>query len=142
MADTSNFGWTKIAEYDESWFGEIDQLFDDIDADLAIMTCKKITVTFSATPAFNADQGNSFELGALTGNVTSWSITNGKDGQEIAIRWTQDGTGSRTVGGAASSIKLAGGAWTMTSTADKSDILTFRKYGSNWYEVSRSQNMG
>lgn len=53
------------------------------------------TVTFSATPTFNADNGNLFKL-TLTGNVTSSTLSNAVIGQPLAFEVCQDGTGSRT----------------------------------------------
>lgn len=34
---------------------------------------------------------------SLTGNVTSWTLTGGKAGQYVPIRFVQDATGNRTV---------------------------------------------
>jgi hypothetical protein len=56
-----------------------------------------VSVAFSATPTFNAQQSNVFYFGTLTGNVTSMTISNPSDGQTIQIRFVQDATGSRTV---------------------------------------------
>lgn len=56
-----------------------------------------VSVAFSATPTFNAQQSNVFYFGTLTGNVTSMTISNPTDGQTIQIRFVQDATGGRTV---------------------------------------------
>jgi hypothetical protein len=53
------------------------------------------TVTFSATPTFNAALGNVFQI-TLTGNVTSSTLSNPKSGQLIVFKVCQDATGSRT----------------------------------------------
>jgi hypothetical protein len=52
---------------------------------------------FTATPTFDANLSNVFEFsGAMTGNVTSCTISNAKAGQTICIRVKQDATGNRT----------------------------------------------
>lgn len=56
-----------------------------------------VDVAFSATPTFNTSLSNVFHLGALTGNVTSMTISNAAAGQAMNIRFVQDGTGGRTV---------------------------------------------
>lgn len=53
------------------------------------------TVTFSATPAFNAALGSTFII-TLTGNVTSSTITGFSSGQTIIFIIKQDSTGGRT----------------------------------------------
>lgn len=75
---------------------------------------------FSATPTFNANLSNIFELGALTANVTSCTITNPSNGQTISIRVIQDGTGSRTFAAPAGS-KIVGA---IGATAGAASILT------------------
>jgi hypothetical protein len=52
-------------------------------------------VTFSATPTFDASQGNTFTL-TLTGNVTSSTLSNVTTGQVISFELCQDATGGRT----------------------------------------------
>jgi len=53
------------------------------------------SVSFSATPAFDAGAANAFTL-TLTGNVTSSSLTNAKSGQLFAFRICQDSAGSHS----------------------------------------------
>jgi hypothetical protein len=53
------------------------------------------TVSFSATPTFNAALGNVFQI-TLTNNVTSSTLSNPKSGEVIVFKICQDGTGSRT----------------------------------------------
>lgn len=53
------------------------------------------TVTFSATPTFDANKANAFKL-TLTGNVTSSTLINADAGQELIFDICQDGTGGRT----------------------------------------------
>jgi len=52
-------------------------------------------VTFSATPTFNARDGNTQKI-TLTGNVTSSTLSNATMGEQIHFLICQDGTGSRT----------------------------------------------
>ena len=99
----------------------------------------QVAVTFSATPAFDASLGNSFKL-TLTGNVTSSTISNAQTGQFITLLLCQDGTGSRTIAWP-SNFKLAGGAFTLTTGANKCDSVTALYDGSNWYETTRAQNL-
>lgn len=53
------------------------------------------TVSYSATPTFNAALGNS-QVITLTGNVTSSTLSNAVAGQTIAFKIIQDGTGGRS----------------------------------------------
>jgi hypothetical protein len=55
----------------------------------------QVTVTFSATPAFDASKANMFSL-TLTGNVTSSTLSNAFVGQQLGLEICQDATGSRT----------------------------------------------
>lgn len=54
-----------------------------------------VTVAFSATPVFDASQGNAFEI-VLTGNVTSSTLVNVSPGQRLLFIVKQDGTGGHT----------------------------------------------
>lgn len=54
-----------------------------------------VTVTFSATPTFDASKANLFKI-TLTGNVTSSTLSNARTGQELYFEICQDGTGGRT----------------------------------------------
>lgn len=53
-----------------------------------------VSVTFSATPVFDASQGNIFEI-VLTGNVTSSTLVNLTAGQRLIFIVKQDATGGR-----------------------------------------------
>ena len=52
-------------------------------------------VPFSATPSFDAGHANAFKI-TLTGNVTSSTLVNGKNGQSLDFEVCQDATGGRT----------------------------------------------
>ena len=89
-----------------------------------------ISVGFSATPTIDASLGNVFEVGVLTGNITTLSITNPHAGQSIMIRYKQDGTGGRTVA-TPSGAKITGG---VTSTANTACllVLTYSSADTRW----------
>ena len=52
--------------------------------------------THSATPTFDCAVSNVFEPAAMTGNVTSITLSNPVAGQTVQIRFQQDATGGRT----------------------------------------------
>jgi hypothetical protein len=74
-------------------------------------------------------------VGALTGNITSLTIQNALEGQFITIRFTQDGTGGRTITtgnmGATNAPSIQG---TPTTTAGKSSYLniTYNATAARW----------
>ena len=51
-----------------------------------------VSVAFSATPVFDASQGNTFEI-VLTGDVTSSTLINAVPGMRLLFIVKQDGTG-------------------------------------------------
>jgi hypothetical protein len=53
------------------------------------------TVTFSATPTFDASTNSMFKL-TLTGNVTSSTLSNAVAGEQLSFEICQDATGGRT----------------------------------------------
>jgi hypothetical protein len=55
----------------------------------------QVTVTFSATPTFDASKANLFKI-TLTGNVTSSTLSNALVGQQLGFEICQDATGGRT----------------------------------------------
>jgi hypothetical protein len=78
----------------------------------------------------------------LTENVTSIVAPTSADGKQIRLAFKQHASSAFTVAPGAS-FKLAGGAYTMTATNSKIDILTFNYISAftGWFEVSRTQNM-
>lgn len=80
----------------------------------------------------------------LVGNLTSLTFQNAPTRQGIyQVEFVQDATGGRTLSGAATSIRWAGGAApTLSTTGGRRDIFRFRHNGANFYEVSRSMNVG
>jgi hypothetical protein len=72
------------------------------------------TVTYSATPAFSTKTRSS--IVTLTGNVSSFTLGAGMDGQEKTLIFCQDATGSRTVTGVPANVR---GFFTIGSTLSK-----------------------
>lgn len=103
-------------------------------------TSQPQSVSVSGSVTIDASAG-SVILATLTGNVTSWVITNSASGQLVEVHFIQDATGSRTITGANASIKLAGGALTLTTTATKRDVVILRNISGGLYEVGRSMNI-
>jgi hypothetical protein len=98
-------------------------------------------LTDGATVNTNAVNGNIFTL-TLGGNRTLANPTNPANGQKILYRIRQDATGSRTVSWG-SAFRFSGGtAPTLTTTANKTDYLTFMYNGadSKWDLISMQLN--
>lgn len=53
--------------------------------------------SFSSTLTINTRDGDYFEVGTLTGNVTTFNLNDGYSGKRVRIRFQQDATGGRTV---------------------------------------------
>jgi hypothetical protein len=101
------------------------------------------TVSFSATPNFNCTTGGEHKRIVLTGNVTSWTMTNGLPSQNCTISWIQDGGGSHTTASPGANILLSGGSITITATASKRSCITLRwdVTSTKWVEIARSLNL-
>lgn len=84
----------------------------------------------SATPTFDCASSNVFEPAALTGNVTSITLSNAVAGQTVQIRFEQDATGGRTVA-VPSGAKVDG---SINAGANRVSwlILTYSARGSRW----------
>lgn len=90
------------------------------------------TVTFSATPVFNMNLGD--QTITLTGNVTSFTVTNVVAGQKVNIQICQDGTGSRTISGIPGNVK---GFFTIGGTLSTCSVQSFESFdGTNLYATS------
>lgn len=100
------------------------------------------TVSWAASVTFTLAAG-SFHRITLTDSISAWSIAAGAPGERVRIEFIQDGSGTRTLAGAGSTIKLAGGALTLSTGAGKRDLLTFSwdNADSLWLETSRALNM-
>jgi hypothetical protein len=101
--------------------------------------------TSSQSGAVSIDlSANCAHIVTLTGNATGLTFANpASSGSQIELHLVQDATGSRTLAGPNASIKWAGGvAPTLSTTANRRDIFTFRNVGgSTFYETSRSMNV-
>jgi len=84
----------------------------------------------SATPTFDCATSNVFEPAALTGNVTSITLSNAVAGQTVQIRFQQDATGGRTVA-VPSGAKVDGSINTAANRVSWL-ILTYSARGSRW----------
>jgi len=88
------------------------------------------TITTSTT------NGETFLLTG-TSNITSLSMLGGVAGQMVTLIFVQDGAGTTTWVNTITNVKLAGGTWTKTTTANAVDVLHLRCTGSNvWYQVA------
>ena len=84
-------------------------------------------------------------VGILNTSVTSVLFPSTPvDGQELTLRFKQGSSGGPyTVAGWPANVALAGGNFTATTTANRSDVICFR-YSTvmlRWYEISRSMNL-
>jgi hypothetical protein len=89
------------------------------------------TDTYSSTVTFNLATSNWHQV-TLTGNPTL-ALSNPTTGQQFSIQLTQDGTGSRTVTWFSGILWPGGTVPTLTTTANKNDVFTFKCTGSGVY---------
>lgn len=85
-----------------------------------------VPLTFGASVALNAALGNVFTLTLTASTATIAAPTNPVDGQEIALRVTQGGSGSNTLAFNAIFDFGAAGAPTLSTSVGKVDILRFQ----------------
>lgn len=83
-----------VRQAQNNWQGDVAANGASISA-LARVLQSIVTVTYSATPTFDASLGDIFKI-TLTGNVTSSTLSNLTAGQRITIIVIQDATGGRT----------------------------------------------
>ena len=99
------------------------------------------TLTDGSTVAWDVSASPIAKL-TLGGNRTLSAPTNAVgSGQYISLLVIQDGTGSRTLTWNAVYEFTADTAPTLTTTASKGDLFTFRYNGSKWLEVGRNLNL-
>lgn len=89
-------------------------------------------VSFSTTPNFDFSKGNTQEI-TLTGNVTSWTVSNIPSGGHLEFIICQDGTGSRTFSSPPASVH---GFMTIGSTLSRCSSQTFTTDATNIYATS------
>jgi parallel beta-helix repeat protein len=95
----------------------------------------------NVTGATIFDRKNGYHvLATATGNITT-TVTNGKTtGDELVLEIKQDTTGGRTIS-KPSNVKLVGGAFSPTATANATDVWSLRWDGTSWVETGRSLNV-
>ena len=99
------------------------------------------TLTDGSTVAWDVSASPIAKL-TLGGNRTISAPTNAVgSGQYISLLVIQDGTGSRTLTWNAVYEFTGDTAPTLTTTASKGDLFTFRYNGSKWLEVGRNLNL-
>lgn len=98
-------------------------------------TSANALASFSATPTFDAALSNFHTMPAMTANVTAITLSNAQEGQFLTIRFTQDGTGGRTITtgnmGATNAPSIQGAP---TTTANKASYLnlTYNAAAARW----------
>jgi len=106
-----------------------------------LLPIAEATLTDGATIAWDVSTSPVAKV-TLAGNRTLAAPTNAiANGQYIALLVIQDGTGSRTLAWNAVYEFKDDTAPTLTTTASKGDLFTFRYNGSKWLEVGRNQNL-
>jgi hypothetical protein len=85
----------------------------------------------------NARNGGSQHIILATATVNMYSISGGHAGDVLRLYVEQDDTGGRTMYFPAA-LKLVGGAYVPTATANAVDALTIEYDGTYWWETSRS----
>ena len=98
------------------------------------------TLTDGSTITWNAINSPVAKV-TLAGNRTITVSNNLGTGQYISVLVIQDGTGSRTLTWNAAYEFKDDTAPTLTTTASKGDLFTFRYNGAKWLEVGRNQNL-
>lgn len=95
----------------------------------------KQTVTYGPTTTWDWNAGTNAEV-TLTGNITTFTITNAVAGTYATIRMIQDGTGSRLLSALPANSKVfngGAGAITLSTAAGAIDLLTCYFDGTNYY---------
>ena len=86
----------------------------------------------SGVATINLNYSNQWKVN-LTENITTFNVTNPREGQNITIRFAQDSTGSRTIAFPAD-FQWPGGVTPVLSTAANAvDVLNAIRVGSVWY---------
>jgi hypothetical protein len=134
MKNAKGIYWRNAANTAEHWIALTAS--DVFELSAAMSVAKSIvsgvnTVTFSATPTFNASLGNTQKI-TLTGNVTSSTLSNASTGETINFIICQDATGSRTFVWP-TNVK---GGMTIGATLSTCSAQDFIFDGTNAYAVS------
>lgn len=105
----------------------------------SLLDPRHVTKDFSATPTFDCDEAESFDI-TLTANITGVTLKNAYKGRKVTIIFIQNAIGGYTVAWT-TTVKLVGGAFTITTTASVGSAITLQYDGSNWWEISRALNL-
>jgi hypothetical protein len=89
------------------------------------------TASTSGSVALDLNNGNVHEI-TMTGNITTLTITNMQAGAIYAVSFIQDATGSRVLT-VPSNLKVEGGTYVVTVTANARDQLLCTSDGTNLY---------
>lgn len=96
---------------------------------MTIKNSEKQSVAYSATPSVSLRAGREITVGALTGNITSFTLTdNPISGEEVAMFFTQDATGGRTVALGSSFV----GPSISSGTANQQCAVWAKYNGTKW----------
>ncbi len=80
---------------------------------------RRTSLVFATSLTVDTSEGDYFEVGALTANITTFTISNQREGERVRIRFVQDATGGRTVA-APSGAKITG---SLASAANQASVL-------------------
>lgn len=106
-------------------FTSVKNIFTNVQA----VTPYRANISGAVTIDLNVAKSNNLHL-TLTGNVSSFALTNPTDGAIYNFRFIQDGTGSRTFAAFPAAFKFPGGtAPTFSTAANAVDFLS-TQYGS------------
>ena len=99
-----------------------------------------MSLSYAATVNTDASLGATFEIGALTGNLTLANPTNPTDGQVVSWIIPQDSTGGRTItlGSkfAVPSSATTPLAWSTAANAADLFVAKYRLSADKWWVVS------
>lgn len=90
-----------------------------------------VTLAYAATRTIDCSVGDTFNIGALTGNITL-AFSGGTDGQKILVNLVQDSTGGRTLTlGSEVAFSEDLPSVTMSTGANKGDVLGLVYHGAS-----------
>jgi hypothetical protein len=140
-----NNGVTDVpAVFGDLWVDDTTVRFDGLPTSPIKQAFSTAPAAYNVSGTLNPDfTKTKVHQATLVGNITSMTFQNPPPPNEtVELHLIQDGTGSRTLAGVNSSVHWSGGsAPTLTTTAGRRDIFTFRYIGSVYYEISRSMNV-
>lgn len=104
----------------------------NVSAYTALAPTKTTVTPVAGVVTIDCSLGNSFWIN-VNAAITSMTLTNPTDGQEVTIVWAQDATGHTVV----TATNLLG-TFTITTTANKHSCYkwTYNSGDTNWYHVN------